>query len=137
LRAPRRDAGLVIVLVLALLGTSTVGLLHNECDLCPPGCPMHQHDGQQPGSRLGCHGGGGALAARFNQHSAPHHGPSVRCATCGNHGIVSAITLPPMLLPSVQPLSTLAAVRAARFAVAAPYSRVIDPPDTPPPIGTA
>ena len=136
LRAPRRDAGLVIVMVLALVGAPAVGALRNECDLCPPDCPMHQqHDGGHA-SHLGCHGGG-ALTTRFSAHGAAAQGPSVSCATCGNHGIMSGTVLPPMLLPNVQPLSTHATVRAARFAAEALSSRVVDPPDTPPPIGAA
>jgi hypothetical protein len=136
LRAPRRDAGLIIVMVLALVGAPAVGALRNECDLCPPDCPMHQqHDGGHA-SHLGCHGGG-ALRARFSARDASTQGPSVSCATCGNHGIMPATVLPPMILPSAQAPSTYAPPRTVQLADAALSSRVVDPPDTPPPIGAA
>lgn len=135
-RAQRRDAVLVIALVLALLGAPAVSALRSECDLCPPDCPMHQHHNGAPGSHLGCHAGG-ALAARLGQHGAPTHGPLLACATCGNHTLLPGTVLPPMILPSTLPPSTYVAAGVARFAEAALNSRVVDPPDTPPPIVAA
>jgi hypothetical protein len=135
-RPRRHDAGLVIVLAIALLGAPAVSALRNECNLCPPDCPMHQHHNGVPGSHLGCHGGG-ALTARLGQLGAPTHGPLLACATCGNHGLLPGTVLPPMIMPAAQALSAYAAAGAVRFGDGGLNSRAVNPPDTPPPIGAA
>ena len=80
---------------------------------------------------------GGALAARLGQHGAPAHGPLLACATGGNHTLLPSIVLPPIILPSTMPPAAHAAAGMARFADAGLNSRVVDPPDTPPPIPAA
>lgn len=74
---------------------------------------------------------------RAGQRGTPTHGPSLACATCGNHGLIPGTVLPPMIMPAAQPPSAYAAAGAARFDDAGLNSRVVDPPDTPPPVGAA
>lgn len=139
LRAERRYGGLLITLALALLGAPAWSALRNECDLCPPTCPMHRNHGAAPQAHAGhlnCHATptGGAPVHPSTAHEL---GPSVRCATCGNHGIVPAAELPPMLLPATPAIPVVMAASLRPPLNTAPRERVADPPDTPPPIGAA
>jgi len=140
LRRPerRRSAALTVTLVLALLGGPAISALRNECDLCPPTCPMHQHHeaaDTTSGPRLGCHAGAAGTAHR--QPPTHERGAAVGRATCGNHGVVSATALPPMILPATGPQLTTPVAGAARLRDTAQLDRQADPPDTPPPIRTA
>jgi hypothetical protein len=136
--AQLRRSGDAVVLALVLLGAPVVSALHNECDLCSPNCPMHHHQGTPNGSasHLGCHHAA-ASAARFGHSTPQANGPTVACATCGNHGLLSATGLPPMILPVASTLPTFDAPRPARVLLAGLNGRGSDPPDTPPPIGAA
>ncbi len=74
----------------------------------------------------------------LNHHgAAPERGPFVSRASCGNHGVVPATVLPPMLLPAALPQMAVAAVRSDPLVSTARHDRLTDPPDTPPPIRAA
>jgi hypothetical protein len=138
---PRRTQRLSVVLgvVFALIGAPASSALRNECDLCPRTCPMHQQraraaHGAAP--HLGCHGAP-AGTSRHAHHNAHGSGPSVSRAACGNHGIVPATVLPPMILPAALGHAVVAAARSAPLPSPGRPGRQADPPDTPPPIGAA
>lgn len=57
--------------------------------------------------------------------------------TCGNHGVVPATVLPPMLLPAAHARPVVVAARSGPPPNTAPRDQLADPPDTPPPIDAA
>ena len=131
------QCGLIIALVLALVGAPAWSALRNECDLCPRTCPMHRDSDRQhaPNSHLGCH----AVPAGTQQHHAVPHGgrPALARAACGNHGVLPATVLPPVILPAMQGLPTLVAQHSPSRLDPSRPDRLADPPDTPPPIAAA
>ena len=64
-------------------------------------------------------------------------GLSIARAACGNHGLMPATVLPPMLLPAAQPRLIVPVGDSAPSAVATLSGRLAEPPDTPPPIRAA
>jgi len=125
------------MLVLALIGAPAWAALRNECDLCPRTCPMHrQSDGPHSAHQhLGCH----AASSADHQHRAGSRDgrPAVTRATCGNHGVLPATVLPPVILQAVQGLPSLVAQHSPSRLDSTPPDRLADPPDTPPPIAAA
>ena len=129
--------GLVVALVLALIGAPAWSALRNECDLCPRTCPMHRDSDPAHASNqhLGCHS---APAGAQHRHALPHGGkPAVSRAACGNHGVLPATVLPPVILPAVHGLPTLVAQQSPSRLESTRPDRLADPPDTPPPIVAA
>lgn len=137
--ARQRSLGLVLTVVLALVGAPAVSAVRNECNVCPRTCPMHHEDASpQPakGPHLRCHA---APAASAHEQPPVKHagGPALGRATCGNHGIMPATVLPPMILPAAQARVFVAVVEAAPPSNPTRGGRLADPPDTPPPIAVA
>lgn len=140
--AQRRSIGLVFTLIFALIGAPATSALRHQCDLCPRQCPMHQDrdHGSAKGRPLDCHLGPAGTShdhQRAQQKQARSKGPSVARATCGNHGVVPATVLPPMILPAVLQQLVIPAVQRAPFWHVARQGRAAEPPDTPPPIDAA
>jgi hypothetical protein len=136
-RAQQRALGVVCLLVFALIGAPASNALRHECDLCPRTCPMHlARDHHGGAGHMGCHG---VAAAPGHDHgsTAPPHGVSVTRASCGNHAILPATVLPPMILPTVQLVAVATTVNKAPQLITAHCGRSADPPDTPPPIDAA
>ena len=138
--ARQRSIGLVLTVVLALVGAPAVSAVRNQCNVCPRTCPMHHDDASpQPGKaqHLKCH----AAPAASAQHEHPPvkhaRGSALGRATCGNHGIMPATVLPPMILPAAQPRVIVAMAGAAPLSDPTRCGRLADPPDTPPPITVA
>src|SRR5438045_1909370 len=77
----------VLTGVLSLIAAPGWSALRNECDLCPPTCPMHHHANatEDDAPHLRCHG------APHGAHSAPANRlvPRVDRPPCGNHGVTS------------------------------------------------
>lgn len=138
--ARQRSLGLVLTVVLALVGAPAVSAVRNQCNVCPRTCPMHHVDASpQPAkaAHLKCHAP--AAASEHQQHIPVKHarGPALGRATCGNHGIMPATVLPPMILPAAQPRLIVAMADAPPLSNPAHCGRLADPPDTPPPITVA
>ena len=90
---------------------------------------------QAANQHLGCHSG---PAGAQHHHTIPHGGrPAVTRAACGNHGVLPATVLPPVILPAVQGLPTLVAQHSPSRLDPTRPDRLADPPDTPPPIDAA
>jgi hypothetical protein len=137
--ARQRRVGLVLTVALALVSAPAVSAVRNQCNVCPRTCPMHHEDASPhpvKAPRLKCHA---APAASAHEHPPVKHarGPALGRATCGNHGIMSATVLPPMILPAAQPRVMVAVVDAAPPPDPTGRGRLADPPDTPPPIAVA
>jgi hypothetical protein len=125
---------LVFILLLALVAAPPWSVLDNQCGLCPPTCPMHQHHTgpRDPrASHLGCHR---SPASADHHDRGPAHRPIVACATCGGHAQLSATMLPPMILPTAHPQAVVLVVERALRLADAQHDRLADTPDTPPPI---
>lgn len=128
-RTRGRAAARAVTLVLALLGAPASSALRSECDLCPRTCPMHQRrDAIAERPRLNCHGSA--------QHSPARTHPGERIARppCGNHGIVSATALPPIILARAPRYRVVLVTAPAPHAAFAAPQRLAEPPETPPPI---
>jgi hypothetical protein len=139
-----RSIGLALTVVLALIGAPAVSAVRNECNLCPRTCPMHRHAGEPKEStpRLKCHGasGGGHHGAEQEPHAegtTQHHGPTLARAACGNHSIMPATALPPMILPAALARTFVPVIEPASLRDPTWRGRLADPPDTPPPIAAA
>ena len=134
--SPREAVGVVCIVVFALIGAPASSALRNECDLCPRTCPMHlARDAGGAPAHLGCHGNS---AVPHAGHGTPHrHGRSVTRPTCGNHALLPATVLPPVILPSAELAAVADDVCSAPSMVTARHGRLVDPPDTPPPITAA
>jgi hypothetical protein len=133
----RGHLGWIVVPILALIGAPAWSALRNECDLCPRTCPMHQHGepAASAGHHLGCHAAS-AHDRHAHQNAAPYRGPAVTRASCGNHGILPATVLPTVLLPAPHGLPRLLArATSVRIDPRRP-DRLLEPPDTPPPISS-
>jgi hypothetical protein len=139
--AQLRSIGLAVTLIAALIGGPASSALRNQCDLCPRQCPMHRdrdHGDAATGRPLNCHmAPAGAGHHRHAEHQQAPRGPSVTRATCGNHGVVPATVLPPMILPAALQHLVVPAVQRAQFCDDARRGRAAEPPDTPPPIDAA
>jgi hypothetical protein len=130
----------VLTLISALIGAPAISAVRNECNLCPTSCPMHQHpdDGHAKAAPpMKCHGA--KSHGDEDRHTAPGQprGLSIARAACGNHGLMPATALPPMLLPAVQPRLIVPVADTAPAAIATLSGRLAEPPDTPPPIRAA
>jgi hypothetical protein len=135
-RLDPRALAWVLTLIVALVGAPATSALRNECELCPRTCPMHQQRQPAPGthSHLGCHAvQSGAHAKRPERQ----RGPAVTRPACSTHGVISAVVLPPVILPATRTLPRPALTRAAPQLRLAARARLVDPPDTRPPIGAA
>jgi hypothetical protein len=135
----RRPIGLLLTVALALVSAPAVSAVRNQCNVCPRTCPMHHADTSPhpaKASRLKCHA---PPAASAHEHPPVKHarGPALGRATCGNHGIMPATVLPPMILPAVQPRVIVAVAETASPSDPTRCGRQADPPDTPPPIAVA
>ncbi len=136
-RLRTRMTALVLVVVFGLIAAPAWSALRNECDLCPPTCPMH-HAGNTsaPASpHLHCHGA---------QNSTSHHAaeraptvPKVARPPCGNHGVTSATILPPVILATVPIQRVTLLDHSAPPIRTHSCTRLTEPPDTPPPIAAA
>lgn len=137
-RPPRRlSAGTIALVLLLQLGLITApawSALRNECDLCPPTCPMHHPAAKaaKPANpHMHCHG----TAKAAHPHGSELGPAPAKMARppCGNHGVTTATVLPPVILTAapVQHVVTLGA--AAPPIQPQRCGRLADPPDTPPP----
>jgi hypothetical protein len=131
----RRAAALAVLLALALLTAPMRVALRDECDLCPPDCPMHRVEH----GRGDEHGG----AAKMKCHNAPaaktadaSHGklPRLSRPPCGTHGATQGLALAPVILPDAVAWQVVPDTQRSVPQHARPHSRGVEPPDTPPPI---
>lgn len=121
------------LLAFALLAAPASSALRNECDLCPSTCPMHHPRGDAapgPAAHLHCHG----KVAAHHSHSS---GTNFSRPPCGNHGLVTATALPPVILTPAQLHRVIMRAERAAPRIAGTADRLSDPPDTRPPILTA
>jgi hypothetical protein len=125
------------MLVFGLIAAPAWSALRNDCNLCPPTCPMH-HPGKKAAAaspHLHCHG----VAKSVHDHADEQASqvPKVVRPPCGNHGVSPANVLPPVIL-TARPLQRVTPIDQSVPPLGACWSnRVADPPDTPPPIPTA
>jgi len=136
-RLRARMTALVFVLAFGLIAAPAWSALRNECDLCPPTCPMHHRGDAAAGANphLHCHGAQSAAPHHAAAHASPL--PKVDRPPCGNHGVTPAAILPPVILTSVALQRFVLLDDSAPPIEARACPRLADPPDTPPPIAPA
>jgi hypothetical protein len=133
--AHRRLVALTLVVLLATVAAPAWSAMRNECDLCPPSCPMHHHGSSPAGANhLHCHGAGTGAAQA--QRIPSGHSLMSR-TTCGNHALVSATVLPPAILTAAPAYDAVLVESEPSTTAQLVTARGIEPPDTPPPIPNA
>lgn len=130
----RRDryALVALALVAALIGAPASRVARNQCDLCPPTCPMHHPEHVQP-SKPSCHGV--EVAAAHHGAERAHTGaPALSRPPCRDAGGTVGSAPSPMMLTTVPHAWHPSEPDGLRGTDAAAPDRAADPPESPPPI---